>query len=52
MVDASVVPVNNALEKKIIDGVVPELHEGGLAILRYAGDAIFLLDGKLEYAEI
>lgn len=42
--------VNRAQEQGSISGLIPELYEGGLSVLQYANDTIFMLEDSLESA--
>lgn len=49
-VDALSVMIRSAQEKGLIKGITPHLWEGGIAILQYADDTVFLLEEGDENA--
>lgn len=40
--------IKQARNEGLIKGIVPHLHENGIAILQYADDTIFLLEERDE----
>lgn len=48
--DSLTILIKRAHEQGLVKGVVPELVSGGLSMLQYADDTIFLFDGDIEGA--
>jgi mannosylglycoprotein endo-beta-mannosidase len=42
--------VSRAQEQGFIKGLIPEMYDGGLTLLQYADDTIFVFEDNLEYA--
>jgi hypothetical protein len=42
--------ISRAQEQGFIKGLIPEMYEGGLSLLQYADDTIFMFEDNLEYA--